>query len=248
MRILELFSVGRPRWKLTEISRELKLTKSAAFRVVQTLEKEGYLRKDQNDKSYMLTAKILSLSSVVLSQFNIIDQSRRAVDWLWAKTQGTVVVRVLEGDQLISVLVRESPLALRVTHRVGTAYDFNFGAIGKAILAYFPEEELEKILKKSLPMKFTPKTIVSIPAFLEELRKVRRNGYALSDEEAIEGVRAVGAPIFDRTERPIAGISVGLPVVRFSRPQISEFGGLVRHAADRISRNLGCGRRLTTDK
>lgn len=248
IRILELFSVGRPRWRITDISRETGLNKSAVFRVVQTLESEGYLHKDPRDKSYMLTAKLLGLSTVVLSQFNIVEQSKDAVDRLWTMTQGTVVVRVFEGKQLISVAVRESPHVLRVTHNVGTAYDFNFGAIGKAILAYLPEEELEKILKRGVLTKFTSKTIVSVSALLEELKKIRRNGFTFSDEEAIEGVRAVGAPIFDMTERPIAGISVGLPTVRFPKAKVPEFGKLVRQAADRISLNLGFHRQLSVTK
>jgi DNA-binding IclR family transcriptional regulator len=106
-------------------------------------------------------------------------------------------------------------------------------------MAYLPEEELEKLLKRVVGKRFTPKTMVAVPVLLEELRKVRRSGFAFSDEEAIDGVRAVGAPIFDITQRPIAGISVGLPTVRFPRAKVPEFGRLVRQAADRISLNLG---------
>ena len=239
IRILELFSVGHPRWRITDISRELGFNKSAVFRVVETLESEGYLYKDPRDKSYMLTAKLLGLSTVVLSQFNIVEQSKSAIDHLWTATQGTVVVRLFEGKRLVTVAVRESPHALRVAHNVGTAYDFHYGAIGKSVLAYLPEEELEKLVKKAAGKRFTVKTVASVPALLEELRKIRRAGYAFSDEEAIEGVRAVGAPIFDMTGRPIAGISAGLPTVRFPRTKVPEFGRLVRQAADRISLNLG---------
>ncbi|OGQ79298.1 MAG: hypothetical protein A3F90_14170 [Deltaproteobacteria bacterium RIFCSPLOWO2_12_FULL_60_19] len=239
IRILELFSVGHPRWRITDISRELGLNKSAVFRVVETLESEGYLYKDPRDKSYMLTAKLLGLSTVVLSQFNIVEQSKSSIDRLWQATQGTVVVRLFEGNRLVTVAVRVSPHVLRVVRNVGTAYDFNYGAIGKSVMAYLPEEELEKLLKKAVGKRFTSKTVISAPALLEELRKIRRSGYAFSDEEAIEGVRAVGAPIFDMTERPIAGISVGLPTVRFPRNKVPEFGKLVRQAADRISVNLG---------
>ena len=119
IRILELFSVGHPRWRITEISRELGLNKSAVFRVVETLESEGYLHKDLREKSYMLTAKLLGLSTVVLSQFNIVEQSKSAIDHLWAATQGTVVVRLFEGKRLVTVAVRESPHVLEYGGRVG---------------------------------------------------------------------------------------------------------------------------------
>jgi IclR family acetate operon transcriptional repressor len=248
IRVLELFSVGRPRWRITEISRELGLNKTAVFRVVETLESEGYLHKDPRDKSYMLTAKLLGLSTVVLSQFNIVEQSKSAIDALWLATQGTVVVRLFEGKRLITVAVRESPHVLRVAHNVGTAYDLNYGAIGKAVLAYLPERELERVLKKNPPKTFTSKTVVALPALLHELAKIRRSGYAFSDEEAIEGVRAVGAAIFDVTERPIAGISVGLPTVRFPKTKVPDFGKRVRQAAETISANLGYQRRMTVGK
>ncbi|HEY1373878.1 MAG TPA: IclR family transcriptional regulator [Candidatus Binatia bacterium] len=248
IRVLELFSVGHPRWRVTEISRELGLNKTAVFRVVETLESEGYLYQDPRDKSYMLTPKLLGLSTVVLSQFNIVEQSKNAIDVLWRATQGTVVVRLFEGKRLLTVAVRESPHVLRVAHNVGTAYDFNYGAIGKAILAYLPASELQATLKKNLPKSFTAKTVVAVPALLEELKRIRRNGYAFSDEEAIEGVRAVGAPIFDVTERPIAGISVGFPSVRFPRTKVAEYGKRVRQAAESISANLGYQRRMTVGK
>jgi DNA-binding IclR family transcriptional regulator len=246
LRILELFTVQRPQWGVTEISKTLKLNKSAVFRIMQTLEKKGYLKKDPREKRYTLTAKFLALGTVVMSQLSILQQAKNEIDHLWDRTQGTVVIRVLEGSELVTVAIRESPQALRVSHPLGSAVNFNYGAIGKAILAYLPQDEVHQLLKKNPLNKYTSKTILSATSFLDELRQVPRKGYAFSDGEAIEGVRAVGAPIFDISGRPFAGISVGLPLFRLPKSKVPQLGKLVRQAADRISLNLGFNKNLSS--
>ncbi len=244
LKILELFTVQRPQWGVTEISKALKLNKSAVFRIMQTLEKKGYLKKDPREKRYTLTAKFLGLGTVVMSQLSILQQAKNEIDHLWDRTQGTVVIRVLEGSELVTVAIRESPQALRVSHPLGSAVNFNYGAIGKAILAYLPQDEVHQLLKKNPLNKYTSKTILSATSFLDELREVPRKGYAFSDGEAIEGVRAVGAPIFDISGRPFAGISVGLPLFRLPKSKVPQLGKLVRQAADRISLNLGFNKKF----
>lgn len=239
IRILELFSVDRPQWGVTEISKELRLNKSSVFRILQTLEDRGYVKQNPGDRSYTLTARFLWLGNVVASQMDILRQSKSEVDDLWKKTHGTVVVRVLEGSELITVAVRESPEALRVSHPIGSRVNFNYGAIGKAILAYWPEFETKQFLQANALIKFTSRTITSMASLLEQLEQVRRDGFAFSDEEALQGVRAVGAPIFDMHGKSFAGISLGLPLFRFPKSKVVVLGKLVRQAADRISRNLG---------
>lgn len=239
IRILELFTVDSPHWGITDISRELRLNKSSVFRILQTLEEKGYVRQNPVDKSYMLSAKFLWLGTVVASQMDILNQSKNEIETLWKRTQGTVVVRVREKSELITVAIRESPQALRVSHRVGTRVNFNWGAIGKAIFAYLPDDEMEEFLKANPLVKFTSRTITSTQSFLDQLGQVRRSGFAYSDQEALQGVRAVGAPIFDVSGKPFAGISIGLPVFLFPKSRVAELGKLVRRSADRISKNLG---------
>ena len=239
LKILELFTVHHPKWGITEISKKLKLNKSSVFRILQTLEDRGYVRQDPVDRGYMLTAKFLGLGTVIASQMDIFIQSKDGIDYLWKKTQGTISLRVLEGSELITVAIRESPQALRVSHQVGSRVNFNWGSIGKAILAYLPEQRVKEFLKRHPLKRFTSKTVLSTGAFLGELEHVRKNGFALSDEEALQGVRSVGAPIFNIPGIAFAGISIGLPVFRFPKAKVGELGRLVRQTADRISKNLG---------
>jgi DNA-binding IclR family transcriptional regulator len=239
IRILELFTVDSPQWGITEIGKELKLNKSSVFRVLQTLESQGYVRQDAVDSRYALTAKFLWLGSVVASQLDILKQSKQEIDTLWQRSGGTVVVRVIEGADLVTVAVRESSQALRISHPIGSRVNFNYGAIGKAILAHMSEQEVHTLIEKNHLNKFTSKTIVSPRSFLQELEEVRRNGFSFSDEEALQGVRAVGAPIFDMSGRPFAGISVGWPAFLFPKSKTGEVGKLVKQAATRISINLG---------
>ena len=111
--------------------------------------------------------------------------------------------------------------------------------LGKAFLSSLPDEEIEKFLSTRKLTSVTPRTITNSDQFLIELRRARRQGFSIDNEENESGGRCVAAPIFDYSGLPIAAVSVSVPVRRLPESKIPLFGKRVKQAAESISHDLG---------
>jgi DNA-binding IclR family transcriptional regulator len=158
---------------------------------------------------------------------------------LWKATQETVNLAVLDQGTVLYVDVIESPHEFRLSSRVGTRRSVHVTALGKALAAFLPEETRENILNSIAFQPATPRTIGNLVQFRQELEKIRRQGYAVDDEEAVQGARCVSAPILDSDGKPIAAVSVSGPVTRVSPNQVNALAGAVTSAARAISAAMG---------
>ena len=168
---------------------------------------------------YALGARILYLGHTCLQ----VDLPRRAQPYLETinrVTGETVHLAALQGDSVVMLAVREARHAVRVgTGRIGKVEGPHATSIGKAILAWLPEDEIKRILSGGMK-RFTDKTITEFPALLESLRVVRRNGYAFDYEEHLPGVICVGAAIRDQVGTVIGAISASTPTMRASEDHL----------------------------
>src|SRR6185312_1109050 len=131
-------------------------------------------------------------------------------------TGETVHLAALQGDAVITLAVREARHAVRVdTGKIGRLEAPHATSVGKAILAWLPEDEMQRILSSGMK-RCTEKTITEFPQLLESLRVVRRNGYAIDREEYLPGVICVGAAIRDQAGTVIGAISASTPTMRAS--------------------------------
>jgi DNA-binding IclR family transcriptional regulator len=110
-------------------------------------------------------------------------------------------------------------------------------AAGKAILAFMPDERVQRVLERGMP-QYTRNTLQSPEAFMENLRQVRQCGYALDEEELEEGINAVAAPILDLNEHPIATVSVAGPAYRLTRERLVEIGPRLLAVARDVAREV----------
>jgi IclR family acetate operon transcriptional repressor len=133
----------------------------------------------------------------------------------------------------------ESPHEFRLSSRVGTRRSLHVTALGKALAAFLPAEPRENILSTITFQQATPRTIMNLVQFRQELEKIRRQGYAVDDEEAVQGARCVSAPILNADREPIAAVSVSGPVTRVSPNQVAALAGAVTSAARAISTAMG---------
>ena len=133
-------------------------------------------------------------------------------------TQETVNLAVLDQGTVLYVDVIESPHEFRLSSRVGTRRSVHVTALGKALVAFLPAEQRENILITITFQPSTSRTIMNLLQFRQELDKIRRQGYAVDDEEAVQGARCVSAPILNADREPIASVSVSGPVTQ-SQPQ-----------------------------
>jgi IclR family transcriptional regulator, acetate operon repressor len=168
----------------------------------------------------------------------------RPILWeLWKSTQETVNLAVLDQGTVLYVEVIESPHEFRLSSRVGTRRSLHVTALGKALAAFLPAEPRENILSTVTFQPATPKTILNLVQFRQELEKIRRQGYAVDDEESFQGARCVSAPIFNSDREAIAAVSVSGPLTRVSPNQVAGLAGAVTSAARAISAAMGFSQR-----
>jgi DNA-binding IclR family transcriptional regulator len=212
--------------------------KSTAYRFLKHLEREGYLVRTEAG-AYLIGPR-LSQMSTRGSQGATLQAVARPILWeLWKSTQETVNLAVLDQGTVLYVDVIESPHEFRLSSRVGTRRSLHVTALGKALAAFLPAELRASILSTIKFQPATPKTIMNLVQFRQELEKIRRQGYAVDDEEAVQGARCVSAPILNADREPIAAVSVSGPVTRVSPNQVAALAGAVSSAARAISVAMG---------
>src|SRR6202140_4223843 len=214
------------------------IRKSTAHRFLKHLERERYLIRTEAG-AYLIGPR-LSQMSTRGNQGATLQAVARPILWeLWKSTQETVNLAVLDHGSMLYVDVIESPHEFRLSSRVGTRRSLHVTALGKALAAFLPLETRESVLSAITFQAATSKTIMNLLQFRQELEKIRRQGFAVDDEEAVQGARCVSAPILNSDREPIAAVSVSGPVTRVSPNQVAALAEAVRDAARSISVALG---------
>jgi IclR family acetate operon transcriptional repressor len=218
---------------LTELATCTGLNISTCHHLLATLIQRGFVAKVPGRRLYALGSRILYLGHTCLQ----VDLPRRAQPYLEAVNQATgetVHLAALQGDAVVTLAVREARHAVRVdTGKVGKLEAPHATSVGKAIMAWLPEAEIQRIVGTGMK-RYTDHTITELPALLESLRGVRRNGYAIDREEFLPGVICVGAAIRDQAGTVIGAISASTPSMRASEEHI----GLMRDEIGAATRAL----------
>jgi DNA-binding IclR family transcriptional regulator len=212
--------------------------KSTAHRFLKHLERERYLIRTESG-AYLIGPR-LSQMSARGNQGATLQAVARPVLWeLWKSTQETVNLAVLDQGTVLYVDVIESPHEFRLSSRVGTRRSPHVTALGKALAAFLPAGARDNILSTITFQPATSKTIMNVLQFRQELEKVRRQGFAVDDEEAVQGARCVSAPILNSDREPIAAVSISGPVTRVGPNQVGALAEAVCEAARAISVAMG---------
>jgi DNA-binding IclR family transcriptional regulator len=223
---------------LAECSSTLGYSKPTVHRILRTLEASGFLRVDRDRGLYTLGVANLRLGMAFLEQLDLRDEALPILRELGERTGETVHLGVLDGSDVVYIEKVESRHAVRMFSQIGRTMPAYSTGVGKAILAFLTDDELER----ALPERLEPRTSATITD-RDELRKnlaaVRRRGYSTDEIENEEGIRCVGAPVFDHTGIACAGISVAGPASRVTSDRTRELGELVQDAALAISRRIG---------
>ena len=223
---------------LTELATRAGLNISTCHHLLATLIKRGFAAKVPGRRLYALGARILYLGHACLQ----VDLPRRAqpfIERVSRSTGETVHLAALQGDTVVTLLMREARHAVRVdTGTVGTSDAAHATATGKAMLAWLPEDEIRRILAGGMK-RFTESTITEFPALVEELRLVRRKGFAIDREEFQPGVVCVGAAVRDQAGAVVGAISASAPSMRADEEHVALMRDEVVAATRALSAELG---------
>lgn len=221
---------------LAEITEITGFPKTTVFMLATALERIAVLR--QVDGRYFLGGHLATLGGQALQRLDLRSVADPVMHRLCDQTGFTVHLGILEQCHVIFVGKVEHEGFIRFSTYVGLAQPFHVSSLGKAIAAFLPEDRLRALITCPLTRR-TRYTITEPEAFLKAMEVVRRQGYAVEDEEDEEEVRCIGAPIFDHDGQVVGAVSI--TAVRTSLPVegFSHTAQLVMQAAAEISRQLG---------
>jgi IclR family transcriptional regulator, KDG regulon repressor len=220
-----------------EVSRALKIPKSSASYILRALEKSGYLRKDEH--KYRLGLKLLSLRHTALDGLNVREVAIPHLRSLADRLKQTTHLAILDGADAVYVEKVDSPGFIKMDTWIGRRIDVHSTSVGKVLTAYLPEDVARSMAEAKPLRRHTEFTITTVTGFLSELEKVRRNGYAVDDEENTLGLRCVAAPVFGAEGNVEASVGVSGIGTQLTHNDIPRVATEVIQTALRISRSLG---------
>jgi DNA-binding IclR family transcriptional regulator len=236
IRVLELLS-NQNEMTVSSVATQLGFNRAASHRFLATLRDLGYVDKNANNR-YHLTFKIMEMGMKVANRFEIRSEARVYMQELSRAFGETVNLGYWKGQKILHLDKIDSLEILRIDTPLGSWAPAYCTALGKAILAYLPRDELEAYLKSVKLVSHGPNTITSKKIFRQELIKVLQQGYAVDDEELSLGLRCVAAPVFDHTGHVRYALSVSAPSSRMTQETIEKVQQKLRDVCQRLSAKL----------
>jgi IclR family KDG regulon transcriptional repressor len=237
--VLRCFSKERTYFKISELARQLHLDRSTTYRILLSLEKCGFVEKDEKTGEYSLGMTAFEIGNAFLRQMDFVKISKPIMADLALKVQETVHLAVLSNTEIVYVDKADSPRTLGVISKIGQRAPVYCTALGKALLAHQSQEELNRIMQEIKLKPYTEATITSKKELGEELKEIREKGYALDRREYEDGVECIAAPIRDHLRNVIAALSISGPQRKIGTPNEEQFVGQVVEGAALISSKMG---------
>jgi DNA-binding IclR family transcriptional regulator len=225
---------------LSQLSFILDLPKATVSRLCSTLIKYDFLGYNQQSKQYSLGLKLFELGSVVFSSFSLRRAASRHLTELQSKLGKTVFLGILQDDELLYIDKKEDfRNPIRFASDIGTRRPPYFGMLGQTLMAFLPDEKVDRLLQKSPLTASTKKSITDEGEFRDRLRTVREQGFAIDEETALDGITGIAAPIRDFTNRVVAAVGVGFISLSEDSKGLKKIVKDVLRTAQTISQELG---------
>jgi len=237
----ELASTG-PRLGVTELADRLGVAKPTVHALLRTLEAEGLVVQDRDSSKYQLGPELVQLGNAYLDTQELRTRSLTWADQLANRTNEAVWVAVLTGDHVLVVHHAFRPEGAVQILEVGASIPWSTCALGKAIVAFLPAGERERLLAGE-PAVLTGASITAPEELAGQLKEVLRTGYAIEDQESAIGDAGIASPVFDRSGEVVGSLGIIGPVERLlAESARQELAVAVRETARNLSRDLGAPR------
>ncbi len=241
LRILTAFSEAHSTLTLSELADMTGLPMPTAFRMAATLEETGYLERLPSG-GYRPGLRVLTLGHASLQGSDLVQLSEASLRALADLTSQTVNLAVLVDNQILYLVrLRKSDLVTANIH-VGSTLPAAYSSLGKVLLAELDSDEVERrIGVTGLPQHGGPNAVPSIQALALQLTKVRRQGFAIQDQEVAHGLRSIAAPVHNGQNKAIASVNIAVKATDFTVAAIlQELKEPLIATARELSQRLGC--------
>lgn len=215
LRVIESFEGHHDGRSIVEIAHCTGLSRAAIRRILLTLELLGYVERSR--QVYRLRTQVLRLGFSFLSSSSVVEAARPVLERIAEQLHESSSMSMLDGDQIVYVSRSAASRILAAGLSVGSRLPAYCTSMGRVLLASLPNRDLEAYLEHLKPNPFTSKTITGIPKLKKAILRVRKDGYAIVDEELETGLRSIAVPVLTRSNVVVAAINVGTHVSRVDR-------------------------------
>ena len=225
---------------ISDLSELLEWDKSTVHRLVSTLKQKGYVIQNSSNQKYSNSIKLFEMGNNVVERLGLRRQAQSYMEKLAGLCHETVNLAIMDNNHVIYIDKIESQATIKVDLNIGKKLPVFCTGLGKTMLAFKTEEEVRELLKDEVFVKYTSKTVKNLDDLLEQLKLIRENGYSVDDEEYVEGLQCVAAPIRNYSGEVVAAVSVAVPKYRYDEGERNfSYTTLVKHTAYEISKELG---------
>ncbi|HWC96954.1 MAG TPA: IclR family transcriptional regulator [Candidatus Sulfopaludibacter sp.] len=238
--ILETIKSKDAGFKLAELSRTVELPKATVYRILTTLEGRGYLDR-ASDGTYRMAKKLFDLQRSESEEQILNRVAKPIMERTVEATKETVNLGILDAGEVVVINTVESPQAVRMSSKIGNRRHLHSTALGKIFLAGLPEKEFLRLIRmKGLP-RLTEFTLVTKAAVIDEIRRVKKQGWAMDNQENEMEGRCIGAPIVAPDGRVVAALSISGPVFRMDMARATSLVPQLRAFCAEMSAALRVG-------
>jgi IclR family KDG regulon transcriptional repressor len=241
--VLELISESDVPLSLADICRMMNLHKSTAHRALMVLERGMLLDRTPDDR-FRLGLKLYTLGNRAVEQMDLRARVQPSLRALSRRLGETVHLGVLQSTSVVYLDKAGPANRVCMGSKTGSSNPAYCTSMGKAMLAWLPQNKVHQLIDQMSFVRLTQKTICSREELMLALQRVRRRGYSIDDEEAETGTRCIGAPIFDEAHNPIAALSVSCVSSRIQPHQVPAIAEHLRRCCSEISQSLQLHRNL----
>lgn len=195
--IMSFLSIKPYKYKVAKISEGTGINRATVYRILYELMEDGFVIQDENTGKFTIGPTLYNIGMVYLNNCNYQSKMLEILEQASELTKESIGLAVRDGDRVISIYETEIHQPLKMRYKAGTFYPINRGCYGKILMSYYDEVKVKKLLYSEKFIKVCKNTLTDPEEILEEYRKIRDQGYAISDEETFPLAVAVGAPIFN---------------------------------------------------
>ncbi|SFC03448.1 transcriptional regulator, IclR family [Polaromonas sp. OV174] len=220
LEVIRSFSASAPRQTLTEVAGRSGLSRAGARRILLTLESLGYVRNES--KLFSLTPRILDLGFAYLSSMPIWNLAEPVMEALVEQIKESCSAAVLDGTDIVYVLRVPTHKIMSISLSVGSRLPAYCTALGRMLLSALPPDELLQLLENSDRVQRTRHTVTDVKELAAKIAQVRKQGWALINQELEEGLVSIAAPITDRSGKTVAALNISGQANRSSAKLMQE--------------------------